>query len=887
MVGKNLSHYKILEELGRGGMGIVYKAEDTKLDRTVALKVLPAAALASEDDRARFYREAKAAAQLHHPNIATVFEIEEAILIDEEGNEVAASDGPRPFIAMEFIEGDTLQEHIKKAPLKLQEAVNIGGQIAEALKAAHEKEIVHRDIKSANVMLTKEGVAKVLDFGLAKTNQSTMLTRMGSTLGTVAYMSPEQARGQEVDGRSDLYSLGTVLYEMVAGRLPFEGEYEQAVLYSILNETPESLTALRAGVPMQLDWLVNKLLSKEAEYRYQTAADLLADLKSLDLSGSGQSRRSMAAMSADELPVAESSRSGVPKWIWPAMVGIAVVAVGVGWIMKPQPIEDRDTAIRNFTLELPGFSPVYSPAASLDGRLLSFAGTDSSGYRGAFVLDLETNEIKKVPGAEESFIPLFSPDASRLLIRNTAGYSTIPVSGGTAHRLDEDARDAAWMSDGSILYRKANVLWLLPATGEQDRKITSLDSTEAVHGLPSELPGGRHIIFHVQSDTESLRRLEILDLQTGSRSDLGFGSHPKYLKSGHLLYGDGSSSNAGPLMLRPFDIKTLRFTGPEVTLHQNAPIWLFGIGGYGTWYDMLSDASGSLSETVSLFEIDAEGQNPNTIYSGDIEHPRLSPDDTRVALSVENGEEDYLMILNLTTGVEQRITFNEDVDHYAWAEDGERIMLVRAGKVEIWSAHGLGQEETLPINTASFIDWSSNGRYVVYVNDLLDRGPLHLFDMDTGVDTLFESNQSSRPRFSPDGRFVTYVSFDSDGIRSFVRATTGSGFARLSIDEPEYRRPVWSRDAKSILVDAIPDHIVRIPVDISDSFVQTGRGETILSMNANFEFDITDDGRLFVLSSGEFGSRRRDPSLQRSVKLNVIVNWFEHIKQLAPSTIDD
>jgi len=209
MVGKKLSHYKITAELGRGGMGIVYKAEDTKLDRTVAIKVLPSAALASDDDRARFYREAKAAAQLHHPHIASVFEIDEAV---PEGSK---DDDLRPFIAMEFIEGETLHDRIQKGPLKLEEAVRIASEIASALEAAHEKSIVHRDIKSANVMLTSKGSAKVLDFGLAQTAASTKLTRMGSTLGTVAYMSPEQARGEPVDLRTDLSSLGRATLHII------------------------------------------------------------------------------------------------------------------------------------------------------------------------------------------------------------------------------------------------------------------------------------------------------------------------------------------------------------------------------------------------------------------------------------------------------------------------------------------------------------------------------------------------------------------------------------------------------------------------------------------------------------------------------------------------
>ena len=356
-------------------MGIVYRATDTKLNRDVAIKVLPAAALASEDDRARFFREAQAAAQLHHPNIATVFQIDEAIPVDENGNEINATDGPRPFIAMEFVEGQTLHDYIATGPLKLTESVQIAGQVAEALKAAHAKEIVHRDIKSANVMITDDGIAKVLDFGLAKTNQSTMLTRMGSTLGTVSYMSPEQARGQEVDGRTDLYSLGTMLYEMIAGQLPFAGEYEQAVVYSILNESPEPLTSVRTGVPMELERIVNKLLTKEAEYRYQSAAGLLADLKTVDLGGSGLSTRSMSAVAAATMPGAGSTAISpkMPVWMWGAIVSAIIAGSAASWFFKPEAALPLRPVIRTTIDVTEGDLPLIALDVSLTGELLAYS----------------------------------------------------------------------------------------------------------------------------------------------------------------------------------------------------------------------------------------------------------------------------------------------------------------------------------------------------------------------------------------------------------------------------------------------------------------------------------------------------------------------------------
>jgi serine/threonine protein kinase len=257
--------YKIIEILGRGGMGIVYKAEDTKLKRNVALKFLPPELMRNDEAKERFVLEAQAAAALSHPNICTIYEIDE-----EEG---------KSFIAMEYIEGQSLRANIKRGPLGINEALDIAIQVAEGLEEAHKKEIIHRDIKSANIMVTDKGQAKIMDFGLAKVKGGTLLTREGTTLGTVAYMSPEQARGEEVDHRSDIWSLGVVLYEMFSGKLPFMGDREASILYSVVHEEPKALKAIKPNIPVELQQIINRALKKKPDSRYSSASEMLNDLK--------------------------------------------------------------------------------------------------------------------------------------------------------------------------------------------------------------------------------------------------------------------------------------------------------------------------------------------------------------------------------------------------------------------------------------------------------------------------------------------------------------------------------------------------------------------------------------------------------------------------------
>ncbi len=435
MIGKTISHYRILEKLGEGGMGVVYRAEDTKLKRTVALKFLPPQSLGTAEERARFTQEAQAAAALNHPNICTIHEIDEA-------------DG-QTFIAMEYVEGLTLRERISTGPLKLDEAIGIASQTAEALSKAHEKGVIHRDIKSGNIMVTSDGQVKIMDFGLAKLGGESKLTKTGTTVGTIAYMSPEQARGEATDGRTDIWSLGVVLYEMLTGLLPFKRDYEQATVYSILNEEPEPVTSLRAGVPMELERIIGKALEKDAETRYQSAVEMVADLKRAkkgsdsaaaaaatgvpSASGVSVPAQPEATAPPEQGTAAPSPRtSNLGKYLIPA--SIVAIAVFLFLVFKPWRFELRpsqEAMAEENSLAIMYFDNVAEPD---DPRRLGEIATN------LLITDLSESRYVRVVSGQRLY------DILKSLGREGAKV----IDREVASQVAEKAR-AKWMLLGSIL----------------------------------------------------------------------------------------------------------------------------------------------------------------------------------------------------------------------------------------------------------------------------------------------------------------------------------------------------------------------------------------------------------------------------------------------------
>ena len=513
MIGQTISHYKIVEKLGEGGMGVVYKAEDTKLGRTVALKFLAAHLLQDDESRARFIREAKAAAALDHPNICTVHEIDEA-------------DG-HTFIAMAFVEGETLQAKIEAGPLKIDESLDIALQVARGLAAAHHKGVVHRDIKSSNVIIAAAGPgadpqAKLLDFGLALlATAGSRLTKEGTTLGTMAYMSPEQAQGAEVDQRSDIWSLGVVLYEMVSGRLPFQGEYEQGILYAVLNEQAEPLTGLRTGVPKELERIAGKCLAKEPGSRYQHVDELLVDLRELQKERqSGESRLRAGAVPAGAIGDKPASRTAWYAAAFAAAAALAVASAAWLGVFEPpsQPPQEPMQAVPLTTYPGSERDPGFPP----DGAQVAFSWDgESQDNFDIYVKEIDSDtrvRLTSSPATERH--PVWSPDARQIAFlraeylgggaRAAAAVLLIPAIGGPERQVAEigplppflPGRYHAWLPDSSGLVvadassaDEPSALFALSNETGEKRRLTSPPAESMGDTGPALSPDGRTLAF--------------------------------------------------------------------------------------------------------------------------------------------------------------------------------------------------------------------------------------------------------------------------------------------------------------------------------------------------------------------------------------------------------
>lgn len=539
MIGTIISHYRILEKLGEGGMGVVYKAQDTKLDRTVALKFLPAHVSVNEDIKGRFLQEAKAAAALNHNNICTIYGVDEA-------------DG-KMFIAMEFIDGGTLREKIPFA--KIDDALTVAAQIGEALQEAHAKGIVHRDIKADNIMLTNKGQAKVMDFGLAKLKGSLKLTRTSSTVGTLGYMAPEQIQGGEVDHRSDIFSFGVLLFEMLTGKLPFRGEHEAAMVYSIVNEEPMQVDQLRPEASSLLSSLISRCLEKDPADRFQHMDDVVSELRRAQKKTSTVTRssaytpvqRSTEKLSSDAMPQSEVPANTIVKQsplVRYGIIGVVVVLLAVAswfFLSRSRPTVNSDMTTR--VLQVP-FTQFAYPGISPDGNWIAFPAADVNGKWDIYYMHVSGGEPRKVTTDAATFIQQaadISPDGSQIVYtrpsddNKTFEIFSISALGGTSRKLATVGDDPLWSPDGKRVgfirtaagpTKSASGLmefWSVGADGSDERKEYTDSLFESRGGTYRYSfcwsPHGTSIAW-VRSLSSASQVLIIRDLKTGREQQL-------------------------------------------------------------------------------------------------------------------------------------------------------------------------------------------------------------------------------------------------------------------------------------------------------------------------------------------------------------------------------
>ncbi|MFI5181323.1 MAG: protein kinase [Thermoanaerobaculia bacterium] len=888
--GAKLGTYEILAPIGAGGMGEVFRARDTRLGRDVALKVLPGELLESEEGRARFEREARTLAALNHPNIAAIYSFEEI--------------SGRHLLAMELLEGRTLREALANGPLPLKKALDVGLQVAEGLAAAHLKGIVHRDVKPENVFLTKDGHAKLLDFGLARhdvtrhdpsdTRSPTLaaLSEKGVVLGTVAYMSPEQARGETVDFRSDQFSLGTVLYEMLTGKRPFVRDSAAETLTAIIREEPEPVTKLDPKLPAPLGWLVQRCLSKEPGERYASTIDVAKELQNL------RTHLSEAVSAADVAPgETPRLRRRVPFWATAALAVLAValgVFMGIRFVRSGSPAGSPLIVSLSFPLDAAVDTDNQNPLAlTPDGKILVYSGSK------LFVRRLDRDEIRAVPGTEGATFPFISPDGLEVGFFADGKLKKVSLAGGSPITLCDafDGRGGSWGADGTIVFAPSprSGLWRISASGGEPRKVTTPDAVNAeAHRFPQILPDGEHGLFEIM-DRNRTSHAAVVSLRTGDQRILmGDAAYPRFLPTGHIVF-----TRPGSLFAVPFSLKRLETSGPPVPLLDDLV----------TEYDFTRAAEYTFSRDGTLVYVptsqlqrtlvwvDRKGATERVpLPLGGFVAVALSPDGGRLAaISVEKGERMALLFGDFARGTLSRSTAEGGFLRPAWTPDGKRVAFSFSpgGKSSyhvFWqSADGSTPPERLTSETLAQQEdpssFSPDGSLLLL--NVLNMSDTSLAKTGWDIFVLpLSGERALRPflqtkyqeegaRFSPDGLWVAYYSDESGRYEVFVRPYPGPG-GKWQISTDGGGDPRWSRSGRELFYRS-GDKMMSVDVETKPTF-RPGRPRALFEgsfLGTYDSYDVTPDGKRFLMI-------KPDPAESGPAHVNVVLNWFEEVKRRVP-----
>jgi serine/threonine protein kinase/Tol biopolymer transport system component len=894
-VGDRIGSYEIVAPIGAGGMGEVYRARDTKLEREVAIKVLPAALARDPERLARFEREAKVLASLNHPNIAQIYGVEES-------NRVRA-------LVMELVPGETL-----KGPLPLETALDYARQIADALEAAHEKGITHRDLKPANVMITPSGVVKVLDFGLAfvahdpasggadPVNSPTLTmraTQAGMIVGTAAYMSPEQASGKPVDKRADIWSFGVVLWEMLTGQRLFEGETVSHTLADVLRG-PIDFSRLPANTPKTIRDLLRRCLNRDVKKRLRDIGEARIAIEE-SLSGAAQESEAVAA----SVP---QKRSILP---WIAAAVLAIIAAGLGMVAYRATRPQEKSAVRlDMDLgpdrsERSGFGPdvVLSP----DGTRLAYLSQDR-----LFTRRLDQSQGTELAGTQGAINPFFSPDSQWIAFAAGGKLKKVSVVGGSAVTLCDAAilEGGSWGEDGFIVasLNLTGGLVRIPAEGGAAMPLTEVDRgrRESTHRWPQILPGGKAVVFTSHTAPIGLfddAVIQAVSLTDGRRKTLRQGAtfgryFPTTTGVGHLVY-----VNRGTLFAVPFDPAALEARGPAVPILEqvaysalNGPAKL-DASLSGT---LVYENGGSDAGLVTLQWLEEGGKTrPLLAKPGNYGRPSVSPDGRRVALEIVDGSNQDIWVQDLERDTATRLTFSGKGYRPIWTPDGRSIVFQDPEGLSWTRADGGGQPQPLLRTKGTAWPWSftPDGKRLAYFE--LGAGGYDLWTVPIEGDSA--APRAGKPEallqtpfderyavFSPDGRWVAYVSNESGAyetyVRAFPEATSGGGKWQISNGGGTY--PMWSRTGRQLFFETLDNRVMTAAYTVQgNSFVSekprlwSERKLSNLTNNSS-NIDLAPDGKRFavILPVEQTGSP------QARSRVTFIENFFEEVRRKAPAS---